>query len=282
MVKFLLGLMFFFVATASGRNFENVTISSTPISGSVYMLQGAGGNVGVSAGEQGILIIDDQFAPLAEKIAAALQEINPASPKYIVNTHYHGDHTGGNAWFHKHKQVTVFAHDNVRKRLADKHGHHHNALPVVTYAQGVNFHFNGEEVRVEHLKPGHTDGDSLVWFKKANVVHMGDLFFEGRFPYIDLKSGGDVQGYVDNLKWALDKINDDTWIIPGHGKLSKKPALESFLNMIQATAAQVKKQKDAGQSLQQVLSKGLGEQWQDWHWSFITQEKWIKTLYEGQ
>lgn len=263
MLRIISTLLALFVVQANGRNFDEVEISAAHLSDSVYMLKGAGGNIGVSAGPDGLLIIDDQFAPLAEKIAAALSDINPAPPRYIVNTHYHGDHTGGNAWFHKHKQVTVFAHNSVRERLAEKDTHHHDALPVVTYEQGVSFHFNQETVRVMHLKPGHTDGDSVVLFENANVIHMGDLFFEGVFPYIDLKGGGSVQGYMDNVRWALDKIGPDTQVIPGHGNLTNKQGLTDFLNMIEKTSAFVAKEKAKGQSLEQMIEKGLDKKWKN-------------------
>lgn len=269
-------------SSAIADRFKDVEIKATRVVDNVHMLQGAGGNIGVSAGEDGILIIDDQFEPLAERIADALKAINPANPKFIVNTHYHGDHTGGNAWFHKHKRTTVFAHDNVRKRLASKKDHQRDALPVVTYAQGVKFHFNGDTINVMHLPAGHTDGDSVVWFEKANVVHMGDLFFQGRFPYIDLKAGGTVAGYIQNTQQVLDKLKGDTRIIPGHGKLTDKAELQRSLVMMQQTSGYVKKLKDEGLTLEQVLAKGLEKKWHSWSWNFITEEKWITTLYQGQ
>jgi len=275
-------LFFGVTFNVTADRFKDVEIRATQVADTVYMLQGAGGNIGVSAGEDGILIIDDQFEPLAEKITEALKEINPGNPKFIVNTHYHGDHTGGNAWFHKHKQSTVFAHDNVRKRLANNKAHRQDALPVVTYAQGVKFHFNRDTINVMHLPVGHTDGDSVVWFEHANVLHMGDLFFQGRFPYIDLKAGGTVAGYIKNTRQVLAQLQADTKIIPGHGKLSDKKELERSLVMLEQTSNDVKKLKDQGLSLEQVLATGLDKKWQSWSWNFITEEKWITTLYQGQ
>lgn len=261
--------------------FANVQITSQHVSGSVHMLEGMGGNIGVSAGDEGILIIDDQFAPLAEKIAIAIGEIAKTPMKYVVNTHYHGDHTGSNAYFKEIKGSTIFAHDNVRKRLAAKEEHSHNELPVVTYEQGVTFHFNGDTIKVMHLPAGHTDSDSVIWFEKANVLHPGDLFFEGRFPYIDLDGGGTVAGYINNVTKLISMLKDDTKIIPGHGKLATKADYQKALDMIVNTAAIVKNMKAEGVSVENAVKQGLGEKYSAWSWNFITEEKWITTLYNG-
>ncbi|NVK54997.1 MAG: MBL fold metallo-hydrolase [Alteromonadaceae bacterium] len=266
--------------SAAQDRFADVEISVTPLSGSAYMLQGAGGNIGVSAGEDGVLIIDDQFAPLAPKISAALGKLSSDSPSYVINTHYHGDHTGSNAFFHEHKGATIFAHENVRVRLANDDKVSPAALPVVTYAQGIKIHFNNETLHVFHLPTGHTDGDSVVWFEEANVLHSGDLFFNERFPYIDLASGGSVEGYIASVEKILTKIDADTQIIPGHGPLATKADYESFLAMIKATKKYVDGQKTAGMSVDEVVEQGLPEEWAQWSWNFITEERWIKTLYE--
>jgi len=260
----------------------DTVITSQHLSKSVHMLIGAGGNIGVSAGDEGILIIDDQFEPLAEKITTAIGDISKAPMHYVVNTHYHGDHTGSNEYFHEVKNSTIFAHDNVRQRLADKDGHKHNSLPVVTFQNGITFHFNGETINVMHLPAGHTDGDSAVWFELANVLHAGDLFFEGRFPYIDLDGGGTIVGYINNAQTLIDMANDETKIIPGHGALANKVDYQEALDMIQQTAATIAEKKAAGESLEDLIKEGLGEKWQAWSWEFITEEKWITTLYKGQ
>ncbi|MFT4995384.1 MAG: cyclase [Paraglaciecola sp.] len=257
-------------------------ITRQHISKSVHMLTGAGGNIGVSAGDEGILIIDDQFEPLAAKIATAIGNISKSPMRYVVNTHYHGDHTGSNAYFREAKDSTIFAHDNVRKRLAANSEHKHSSLPVVTFQQELTFHFNGETIKVMHLPAGHTDGDSAVWFEQANVLHAGDLFFEGRFPYIDLDGGGTVAGYINNAQSLISMVNDDTKIIPGHGALSDKIDYQKALDMIKQTAATIAKRKAQGASLEAIIKAGLGERWQAWSWVFITEEKWITTLYKGQ
>jgi len=246
----------------------------------VHMLTGAGGNIGVSAGEDGVLIIDDQFAPLAEKIAAQLGQLGSDKPKYVINTHYHGDHTGSNAFFHSHKGATILAHENVRVRLADDEKVKPEALPTITYEDGIKIYFNGETLHVMHLAVGHTDGDSVVWFEQPNVMHTGDLFFNGRFPYIDQGAGGNVEGYMDSVKQLLAKIDDDTVIIPGHGDISNKQEYTAFLSMISETFNYVKALKQDGKTLDEVKTMGLEDKWSDWSWNFINEEKWIATLYK--
>ena len=240
-------------ANAQDR-FADVEVKATAIKGSVHMLTGAGGNIGVSAGEDGVLIIDDQFAPLAEKIAAQLGELGSDKPKYVINTHYHGDHTGSNAFFHSHKGATILAHE-------------------------IKIYFNGETLHVMHLAVGHTDGDSVVWFEQPNVMHTGDLFFNGRFPYIDQGAGGNVEGYMDSVKQLLAKIDDETVIIPGHGDISNKQEYSAFLAMISETFSYVKALKQDGKTLDEVKAMGLDDKWADWSWNFINEEKWITTLY---
>ena len=265
-------------ANAQDR-FADVEVKATAIKGSVHMLTGAGGNIGVSAGEDGVLIIDDQFAPLAEKIAAQLGELGSDKPKYVINTHYHGDHTGSNAFFHSHKGATILAHENVRVRLANDEKVKPEALPTITYEDGIKIYFNGETLHVMHLAVGHTDGDSVVWFEQPNVMHTGDLFFNGRFPYIDQGAGGNVEGYMDSVKQLLAKIDDEAVIIPGHGDISNKQEYSAFLAMISETFNYVKALKQDGKTLEEVKAMGLDEKWADWGWNFISEEKWITTLY---
>ncbi|WJG08984.1 MBL fold metallo-hydrolase [Aliiglaciecola sp. LCG003] len=260
--------------------FADVEIQSQHLGGSVYMMTGAGGNIGVSAGDEGLLIIDDQFEPLAEKISNALDQIVKGKLRYVINTHYHGDHTGSNVYMREVRDATVFAHDNVRTRLASKPDHKHAELPVVTYAQSVNIHFNGETLDVFHLSYAHTDGDSAVYFKQADVLHAGDVFFKDRFPYIDLDAGGSVAGYIAGVEHLLTLVSDQTKIIPGHGDLANKADMQRFVDMIKATSAEVKQHKINGMTVDDIVDAGLDEQWKDWAWQFISEEKWIKTLYQ--
>lgn len=276
----LLLLMFAIGGVQAQDRFAKVEIKAQHVSESVHMLTGAGGNIGVSAGDDGIVIIDDQFAPLAEKIAAALANINTSPVKYVVNTHYHGDHTGGNAWLKEIQDATILAHENVRVRLASKEDHKHSALPVVTYEQGIKIHFNGETINVMHLPSGHTDSDSAVMFEKANVLHTGDLFFKDRFPYVDIKGGGSVQGYMASVQVLLNNIDENSKVIPGHGSLSNKEELQAFLDMMRATSNQVGKMKANGKTLEQAVAAGLDDKWASWGTGWINEERWITTLYQ--
>ncbi len=260
--------------------FANVEVTSTKLSESVYMLKGAGGNIGVSAGEDGLLLIDDQYAPLAEKIVASLGQISEKSPKYIINTHYHGDHTGSNAYFTENLGSTIFSHENVRIRLASAPDVDLKSLPVITYQDGIKFHLNGDTIHVIHYPRAHTDGDSVVWFERSDVLHTGDLFFKDMFPYIDLGAGGTVEGYIKAIETLISKIDGDTIVIPGHGTLANRGDLQRFVSMIKDTYQYVQDKKMSGWSEDQVLELGLEEKWESWAWRFITEERWIKTLYQ--
>lgn len=270
------------VSATAAPDFESVEIKPEQVGGPVYMLTGYGGNIGVSAGKDGILIIDDQFAPLADKIAKALDGIAQNKLRYIINTHYHGDHTGGNSSFKHSHDATVFAHDNVRVRLANDPKKSAEDLPVVTYEQGVKFHFNDDVIHVRHLPGAHTDGDSYVYFEKANIIHTGDIMFNKMFPYIDLDSGGSVAGYINAVEHLLSRSNDDTKIMPGHGVTASKQDLENFLTMLKETRKIVLNRKAIGDSLEEIVKQGLGEKWKPWSWVFISEEKWITTLYDGR
>jgi glyoxylase-like metal-dependent hydrolase (beta-lactamase superfamily II) len=266
-------------ATLAQRDFANVQIKATPVAGNIHMLEGSGGNIAVSTGPDGVLIVDDQFAPLAEKIAAAIEKLDQGPIKFVLNTHWHGDHTGGNAFFGK--KASIVAHANVRKRLADKSDTPKEALPVVTFGDSASVHINGEEIRLIHLGPGHTDGDSIIHFTKSGVVHMGDLFFNGRFPVVDLGSGGDVAGLLKSVDAALDKIPADAKIIPGHGALGTRADLEKYRDMLVETTGLVKKAIADGKSLADVKTAGLPEKWKDWGSGFINTSRWLEISYNS-
>jgi cyclase len=263
-------------AGAEPDRFANVELAAHPVSGNVYMLVGAGGNIGASVGEDGTLIIDDQFAPLAERIATALEGIGGERPKLILNTHFHGDHTGGNPYFGA--TGTIVAHDNVRARLATQDDFPARGLPVLTFADRVLVHFNGDTIEVIHFPAGHTDGDSVVWFRDANVLHMGDLLFNGMFPFIDIASGGSVEGVIANLGNLIDMVPADVRIIPGHGPLAGKTELMAALDMIRQTRAAVLDALDRGNSVDDIVAAGLDERWASWGTGFINEERWIRTL----
>lgn len=262
--------------SSSARDFSDIEITATKASGDVYLLKGSGGNIGVLATDKGLLLVDDQFAPLAEKIEQAMKSLSDQPLKYIVNTHYHGDHTGGNAHFAE--QAPIFAHHNVRNRLADKEDATDDSLPVVTYEQGVTIHLGNEQVQLVHLPAGHTDGDTYVYFKKANALHTGDLFFELGFPYVDHKGGGTVVGYLANVRKMITDMPDDVVIIPGHGKLTNKARLIEFAEMIDYSIKRIKKAIADGKTDEQIHADGIGKDYQQWSWRFITEERWLNTL----
>lgn len=254
---------------------EDVQIKTIAVAGSVHMLVGRGGNIGVSAGADGKLIIDDQFEPLAPKIREAVDALGGGALRFVINTHFHGDHTGGNPVFGK--DATIIAHTNVRKRLSAENKPA-VALPVITFAESVTLHFNGEDVRVIHLPTGHTDGDSVIHFTESNVIHMGDHYFNGRFPYVDLGSGGDVVAYAANVAKVIEMGPPDAKVIPGHGELSNMKELEAFHAMLQATIGEVREQMKAGKKPDQMK---LDPKWKSWGTGFIKTDKWIATIYRS-
>lgn len=274
-------------ALAQGDDYSKVEVKSTKVGGTVWMLEGAGGNIGVSAGPDGILLIDDQFAPLAEKIKAAVKAINPGKIAFIVNTHWHGDHTGGNPIFGK--EATIIAQDNVRKRLSVKQdlpGRVAEALPkeglpVITFEEGVTLWFNGEEIDVIHLPHGHTDGDSAIVFKGSNVVHMGDQFFNGMFPFVDVATGGDVLGYTRNVETMIGKTPAGAKVIPGHGPLGTVEDLKKAYAMLLGTAEVVRKEIAEGKSLDDAKKAGLPAEWKGWATDFVPTERWVEMIYRS-
>lgn len=266
------------ISTACAQqDFSKVEIKVTQVSGHVHMLEGAGGNIGVSAGPDGLLIVDNQFAPLAEKIAAALQQLNPGRLKFVLNTHHHGDHTGGNAAFGA-KEAVIVAQSNVRNRLASAKSAA-AALPVLTFAQSASVHFNGEEIQLLHVGTGHTDGDSIIFFTQANVVHMGDQYVSAGFPYVDFGSGGDLDGYIATQQAVLAKVKPGTKIIPGHGPLATVEMLRDYNAMLVESVALVRKGMAAGKTLEQLRADGLPEKWSSFGTGWITNARWIETIY---
>lgn len=283
-------LAFYFCAIGvNAQDFSKVEIKVTKVAGTVYMLEGLGGNIGVSVGPDGILIVDDEFAPLAVKIKAALKTLGDGKLKFILNTHWHGDHTGSNVVFGP--EAPIIAQTNVRKRLATdqkseflKHttpASPKEALPVITFDESLSVHFNGEEIRVIHYPHGHTDGDSVIFFTNSNVVHMGDHFFAGSFPFVDLESGGDVLGFTSNVGDILSKLPPRVKIIPGHGPLSNAEGLKTFHRMLLVTTDIVRKRMAARKTLEQLKAEGLPAEWKSWGGGFIKQDQWIETIFKS-
>jgi cyclase len=282
-------------AVAQQQDFSKVQIKVTKVSANIYMLEGAGGNIAASIGEDGTVIVDDQYAPLAEKIQAALKElkITDKPVRFVINTHYHGDHTGGNVPFST-SGSTVIAQDNVRKRLEsggtagnggsirmDVKPAEKAALPIITFEHDVTVHLNGEDIRALHFPSGHTDGDSIIFFPKNNVVHMGDDFVRYGFPFIDVASGGSVQGMIDAMEKATAQLPPDVKVIPGHGALSNLDDVRAFTKMLKETSAVVQKAIDDHKTLEQMKQEKILAPWAKWKGDFVNEDAFTETLYNS-
>src|SRR6185295_9559275 len=228
-------------ARLHAQNFDTVQVRSTPVAGNVHMLVGSGGNIGVVVGNDAVFVVDDQFAPLTPKVLAAIKAITPQPVRFVVNTHWHFDHTGGNENMGA-AGALIFAHENVRKRISTEQFIEalnrkeppapHGALPVVTFTDTVSFHLNGDSITVFHVPPAHTDGDAIVMFAKANVIHTGDVFVSDRFPFVDRSSGGTINGIIGAAERIMAASNAETKIIPGHGPLSDRARVKAYHDML--------------------------------------------------
>jgi cyclase len=270
--------------------FSKVEIKISKVGGNVYLLKGAGGNIGFSVGDDGIVLVDDQFAPLAHKIKAALKAITDKPVRFVINTHYHFDHTDGNASFQK--DAPVIAHDNVRKRLKsggtpgnlgsvkqELNPAAKEALPILTFSQDVTIHLNGEDIHVLHYPSGHTDGDSMIFFPESNVVHMGDDFVTYGFPFIDLAGGGSVEGMIVAAEYVVANLPADVKVIPGHGTISNLDDVRRFVVMLKETKGVVEKAVKSGKGLDQIKGEKILEPWKQWSGDFISSDAFIETLY---
>lgn len=277
----LISLVLLFTANTvqAQANLDDVEIKATQLSERVYMLTGMGGNIGVYVGDDGVIMIDAQYQGLGDKITAAIAAITEQPITLLVNTHFHQDHTGGNADFAK-RGVKVVAHENVKTRLAANAEFDAAGLPQITFEQSLELDAGQHNLKLMHLPKGHTDGDLVVWFPNSNVIHAGDLFFVDRFPFVDLNAGGNVQGYIDNVRSVIAQIDGDTQIIAGHGELSKRADWLRLVHMMEATREEVLTMKERGLSEDEAVAAGLSDQWQDWSWAFINEERWIRTLYK--
>lgn len=257
------------------------------VAGNVYVLFGRGGNIGISYGEDGLLMIDTQFENIADKIKAELTKLGTDKSRFVFNTHWHGDHTGGNPVFGK--DATIIAHSNVRNRLlstVDRDGKPRTptakvALPMITYDSGLSLHFNGEEIKAVHYPKGHTDGDSIIFFTKSNVVHFGDTFFVGRFPFVDLNSGGNVEGLVKNIGDLIKTLPSDVKIIPGHGVVSTLDDLKNYNQMLIETTTIVRDQMKAGKTLDEIKKQGMPEKYKEAGSGFIKTDGWIEAIFKS-
>jgi cyclase len=265
-------------------DFSKVEVKATKVAGTVYMLTGSGGNIGVSVGEDGMVLIDDQYAALAPKIEAALKTISTKPLRFVLNTHYHGDHTGGNEYFGRN--ATILAQENVRKRMKVETSNFwqkvpaspKGSLPVITFNDTATVHLNGEDVRAVHFPNGHTDGDSVIWFTQSNVVHMGDDFFNGTFPFIDIDNGGSVKGMIAAAEKVASMIPADTKVIPGHGPLGDRDSLRKFAEMLKGVSAAVQAGLTAGKTADQMKADKVLAPWDAWAKGFLKQDTFIDIL----
>lgn len=284
----LLSLFILSISTSLyAQRFDDVEIIITKLSEHTYILEGVGGNIGVSVGEDGVFVIDDQFAPLSERILAAIKTLSDKPLKFLVNTHYHGDHSGGNENMAA-AGATIIAHDNVKKRLEEKQPNGRikpkEALPVITFNDQLNISINGESIAVFHVSNAHTDGDALLYFTESNVLHTGDTYFNGRYPYIDLNSGGSVKGYIEAARKGLILIDEDTKIIPGHGKVSGKKDYLDFLKMLEYLRENIQNAIDEGKTEGEVKAdSSLTKTYDDLDYGtgFINSEKIRATFYNS-
>jgi glyoxylase-like metal-dependent hydrolase (beta-lactamase superfamily II) len=279
------------VAVAQEPDWSKVEVKVVPVSGGVSMLVGEGGNIGVTSGKDGIFLIDDQFEPLLPKIRAAVKTLGDGPIRFVVNTHFHGDHTGSNAKLREEGAV-IIAQENVRKRLGMERTDRDTkekippkppeAWPLVTYASGVTLYLNGDELEVTHVARAHTDGDSIIRFKKANVIHMGDTFFNGMYPFIDVDSGGSVDGMIAAADKVLSLADENTKIIPGHGPLGSKADLQTYRNVLAGIRGKVKGLVAQGKTLDQIVAAKPSAQWDaTWGKGFMGPDVFVSFVHRS-
>ena len=270
---------------------NEVEITAVPVATQIYMLSGEGGNIGLFIGDDGTFLIDDQFAPLTDKIVAAIKSVGGDFPKFLINTHYHGDHTGGNENLGKGGTL-IFSHDNVRDRLSTgsfiaafdmkREAIPQEGLPVVTFSEDISFHLNGDSLSAIHVPHAHTDGDSFIYFKKANVIHAGDIFFNGFYPFIDVTHGGSLKGMIKAADKILSLADDKTKIIPGHGPMGDKAQLAGYRQMLWTAYERLRKLKAEGKTAQEaVAAKPLADLEGTWGDGIFNSDRWVEIIYSG-
>lgn len=288
----VLYLLLFTVSSAFGqdKDFDKVQIKTVKLSENVYMLLGSGGNIGVYAGEDGVFLVDDQFAPLTKKIKAAIGKISDKKIRFVINTHWHFDHVGGNENLGEMGSV-ILAHENVRKRMSTDQfieffqkkipASPKVALPIITFTKDLMFHLNGENIHVFHVNNAHTDGDAIVYFRNSNVIHTGDIYFAGLYPFIDTSAHGSVNGVIDAAQYVLSIINDDTKVIPGHGPLSNKAELRAYVDMLISVRAKISKQISDGKTIEEIQRTKPTQAFdKKWGHGMLTPDQFVQILYK--
>jgi cyclase len=267
--------------SAQGRDMSQVQIRAHPVANGIYYLEGQGGNIGLSVGEDGVVMIDDQFAPLTDRILAAIRQINPGEIRFVINTHMHGDHTGGNENLGR-MGILILARDAVRVRMAAAANAVEEALPVLTFSEPISIHLNGGTVRTIPVPPAHTDGDSYIHFVEADVLHLGDVFRTVGYPYIDLANGGTLQGTLDALGVAIGMAGPNTKIIPGHGTLATRADVMAFRDMILDVQARVAAMVAQGRTIDQILAARPAASYEAARGNDQTSlERFIRGVYAG-
>jgi glyoxylase-like metal-dependent hydrolase (beta-lactamase superfamily II) len=279
------------IALASFASADDVEVKASSVTDQVYMVTGKGGNIGLFIGVDGTFLIDDQFAPLTEKILAAVKSVGGEHPKFLINTHYHGDHTGGNEKLGK-EGTLIFSHHNVRERLSSgsfikafnnkRDAVAKEGLPVVTFSEDIVFHLNGDTVEVMHVPHAHTDGDSFIHFKNANVIHAGDILFNGFYPFIDVQHGGSLKGMIKAADRLLQLADDSTKIIAGHGPVATKSDLANYRQMLTTAYDRLKGLKESGKTAEEaVAANPLDDLEETWGDGLFTGDRWIEIIYPG-
>ncbi|PKH06610.1 MBL fold metallo-hydrolase [Moritella sp. Urea-trap-13] len=287
---FIMATLFFFtnVALAEEHHSEKKSFKVTELKPGFQFLQGKGGNILLSEGKDGLLIVDSDYSEMTPALLETLAKYK-SELKYVLNTHWHGDHTQGNKELGK--SAEIIAHDNVYQRLNSHQEvklfnmvskpYPADALPDITFDHSLTLRFNDETIKALHLPNGHTDGDSIIFFEKANIVHMGDHLFNGMFPFVDVGTNGSVRGMVTNIDGILDHIADDTIVVPGHGAISNKEELLAFRDMLVGTSNEVEMMMQQNMSLEAMQEKGLSEQWKVWGNGFLNEKVWIGIIHSS-
>ena len=293
---FAIGLLLLFTLTVTVNDVnaqgENVTINTTKLSNNTYLLKGSGGNILVSVGQDGVFMVDDQFAPLTEKIKEAISNITDQPVKFVINTHWHSDHTGGNENFGELGAV-IISHDNVRERLSTEQflaffnrtvaPLPEKGLPIITFSDNMTIFQNGDEIRIIHVDNGHTDGDSIVYFTKNNVIHVGDDFNDKTYPLIDISSGGSIDGLISSLQTISSLIDDETKVVSGHSEISNKTKVNAFITMLKDVRQNVSQLIQNGESLEEIIASQPTSKYNEIYYDHSTfkPEDFVTMVYQS-